>query len=239
MQLLWVLFVTGLAAGFGHCIGMCGGLVAGCSFAGCRKTAAGSGVAAFQALFHSGRLAAYVVFGLLLGGLGSLPRDIAATRPFQSWLQVAAGILMILMGLVIGFARTPVTAAALGGGPGWFARSAGALMRRSSSTAAAFPLGLLIGLLPCGMTVAIGLKALATGSAVSGAAVMLAFGLGTVPALLGFGLASGVFGTRASGVMLKVGAALVVVVGVLTVAKGIGHLGLMGSMGSMRSMGPM
>jgi len=51
-------------------------------------------------------------------------------------------------------------------------------------------LGLLWGWLPCGLVYSVLVAALATGSALEGGALMLAFGLGTLPALLAMGMAA-------------------------------------------------
>jgi sulfite exporter TauE/SafE len=90
---------------------------------------------------------------------------------------------------------------------------------------------MLMGLIPCGLLMTIEIRALASGSAGAGALTMLAFGLGTVPALAGFGLASGVLGSRTRGRLFAAGAVLVVVLGLLTTWRAVAAMGLAASMG--------
>ncbi len=222
MQLLWMVFLAGLAGGFGHCIGMCGGIVAACSFAGTAGKGKISSAPAFQALYHSGRLATYSLLGAAFGALGSLPAFSSATRPFQMWIPIVAGVLMVIVGIAIALGWDSKVMTMFGRGSNRFARSTA--MFAKNGMFAALPFGLLMGFLPCGMLAAMELKAMSTGSALWGAAVMLSFGLGTVPGLSGFGIASGFLGTQVRGILLKMGAVIVVVIGLLTIARGFARL---------------
>lgn len=228
MQLLWMAFLAGLAGGFGHCIGMCGGFVAACSFAGCAGKTNISTVSMFQALYHSGRLATYSLVGAVLGALGSLPALTSATRPYQAWVPVIAGTLMVLAGaaITLGWDSKLGALGSTSGKPGLPAKATSYLAHRGAF--AALPLGLMMGFLPCGMLVAVELQAISTSSIVLGAAVMLAFGLGTVPGLSGFGIASGFLGTQARGALLKVGALVVIAIGILTIMRGIARINGLG-----------
>ncbi len=235
MKLLWAVFLAGLAGGFGHCIGMCGGVIAACSFAGCAGKSRVTGAPAYQSLYHTGRLITYSLLGAIFGALGALPTLMASMRPFQRWVPVVAGVLMVAAGLATGF-NLPGFLKALNIGSKisrYYGISNGKQNRRFNKAAtalsrggfaAALPLGLLMGLLPCGMLAVIELRAIAGGSALWGALLMFAFGLGTIPGLAGFGLASGVLGSQTRGVFLKAGAAIVVVMGILTVVGGVSSL---------------
>ena len=83
----------------------------------------------------------------------------------------------------------------------------GTLLRRAGGSS--FVIGLLNGFMPCGPLQAMQLYALSTGSAVRGALSMLAFSLGTVPLMLGFGLISGRLNRKYSRVMLTVSALVI------------------------------
>ena len=89
---------------------------------------------------------------------------------------------------------------------------------------AGLPLGLLMGLLPCMPLLPVELAALASGSAALGALTMLMFGIGTVPALAGFGLASGLVGARARGVFAYATGALVLGIGGIIVLQAVQKL---------------
>jgi uncharacterized protein len=281
---LWLVFLTGLLSGFGHCIGMCGPIVAAFGFgdgavavgergdaekagradlspanampaadpslmAATPAASASAEVAAragtlrpvglFQLGYQAGRLATYTALGALLGALGGagmlsfLPGT--ALVPVQRWLGVFAGLVMVLMGLALlglpglrGLGRWVESGGGAASGT-WFSRVAGGLARRGA--AAAVPLGMLMGLMPCGLLMTIEIRALATGSAGAGALTMLAFGLGTVPALAGFGLASGVLGSRTRGWLFAAGAVLVVALGLFTIWRAVASIALTMPMG--------
>jgi uncharacterized protein len=64
-------------------------------------------------------------------------------------------------------------------------------LRRYPPALAALPIGLLFGLLPCGLLYAVALTAAQSAAPAQGALVMISFGLGTVPALMLLGGAAG------------------------------------------------
>lgn len=235
---LWATFLVGLAGGFGHCVAMCGPLVAASGLlfgaaassadATARPRRRAGAVALWQAGYHGGRLLTYACIGALLGALGSLGAVRGALGPLQRWVWLVAGLLMIIMGLAI--AGVPalvrlgrvVERGASVATAGWFGGAYAALAK--AGPAAAVPLGMLQGLLPCGFLLSIEASALGTGSALAGAATMLAFGLGTVPALAGFGAASGLLGARGRTWLLYGGGAIVVALGVFYVVRAAGVL---------------
>jgi sulfite exporter TauE/SafE len=175
--------LAGLLGGV-HCVGMCGGIVAAFSFR------AGGGTPPFRMhlAYNLGRVSSYVLFGALAGTLGASLK-LAHFLPVQTVLFVLAQIVMILLGLY------------LAGWSQWvliFERAGGALWRTVKplfqkllpvkSMPQAVLAGMAWGWLPCGLVYSVLVSALAAGSATSGAALMLAFGLGTLPNLLGMGL---------------------------------------------------
>jgi hypothetical protein len=87
-----------------------------------------------------------------------------------------------------------------------------------------YPTGLALGLLPCGLSWTVFLGAAGTGSLPEGLLVALAFGLGTVPALLAIGVAGSAIGARARGALVRAGGVLVALLGVLFVLRGAGVL---------------
>lgn len=226
---VWLVFLTGLAGGFGHCVAMCGPITGALGFSGGAAARGPGGAALFQLGYQAGRLASYTLIGVALGALGSARLLAAfpgvALLPAQRFVGVAAGALMVLMGLAIlgvpGLTRVARFAESGAGlaGTGWFGRAVGRV--RSWGAWGAIPLGMLTGLLPCGLLMTIELRALGSGSALLGGVTMLAFGLGTVPALAAFGVASGLLGAGARGWILRAGAVLVIVLGVLTIANAL------------------
>lgn len=245
---LWAAFLLGLAGGFGHCLLMCGPFVAAASLAdgtACaaigsaqrpdaggpagRLAARGRG-AVFQLAYHLGRLSTYALLGALLGLLGNVGALAAVDGPFSPvtvtrFLKVAAGLGMLVMGAILFVAwlrgraaRLPEPTAAISRMP-WFGRTVARLARSGGWWA--LPLGMLMGLLPCMPLLPVEAAALATAEPLYGAVTMLAFGVGTLPALVGFGAASGLLGSRARGWLVPAAAALVVILGGVTLAQGI------------------
>ncbi len=178
-------FVLGLLGGT-HCIGMCGGISAALAFA----LGPGTSTARRYLLlggYNAGRIFGYALLGAVFAGVAG---GIAGSDGMRV-LRTVAGVLLILMGCSLG---------------GWFNALAlleragyGAWARVQRFAARLLPVdrlykallaGLFWGWLPCGLVYSTLAWASASGSAARGGALMLAFGAGTLPAVL----ASGVFG---------------------------------------------
>lgn len=170
-----------------HCLGMCGGfvaLVASGGRPGCASLA-GAGALA-QSAYHLGRATTYIGLGALAGGLGAGLDRVAGLAGLQRAAAVAAGAVLLAGGLLALLAAAGVAARLprLEGLPvaRWLAAAARAGRARP------LLLGLLTPLLPCGWLWLFVASAAGAGGPLRGAAVMAAFWLGTVPALLGLGL---------------------------------------------------
>lgn len=221
-SLPWILFVTGLVGGAGHCVGMCGPLVAGYAITLRSRTATLP-----HLFFHVGRLTTYGIAGGIVGASGSFVRVAAWVAPLQSFLLAAIGVLIALMGLSVG-GWLPWARRIEGSGP--FRSAFAGVARRaaeSGSPGAAFPLGMATGLLPCGLVYTALLSAARSGMEGDSAAhgfvlgflAMAAFGAGTFPALFLFGKAVAAAGPRLRGALAKVAAALLVATGLLFAAR--------------------
>jgi sulfite exporter TauE/SafE len=172
----WTAFLLGLVGSL-HCAGMCGPLALALPVAGNTRGAFLLG----RLGYNIGRVITYAGLGVVFGLVGQT----AALAGFQRWLSLLAGIL-ILIGLLASVRLglvAPVTrvVAAL-------KSTLGSLLRRRSLGALLF-LGLLNGLLPCGLVYVACAGAAATGGVLLAIKAMLAFGLGTVPLMLGMSLA--------------------------------------------------
>ena len=175
---------AGLLGGV-HCAGMCGGIVASLS------AAARGPPLPRQLAFNAGRIASYSLAGAIAGGVGTLLQAIVPIAGVQLVLFIAANVMLLLLGLyVAGWGRAVLRLEAAGGAV-W--RRIEPLRRHFfpiDSTARALGAGAVWGWVPCGLVYSLLTLALASGDAVSGAAVMAMFGLGTLPALLAAGLAA-------------------------------------------------
>lgn len=189
--LLGMALATGLLGG-GHCIGMCGGLVAALSLA--RN---GERHFLFHLCYNLGRITTYAGIGLAGGWLAQAAFLPAAAGTLTRYLLVASDLFIIVVGLGSAglLARISFFSLELPWISGLVTRSARRLTLLPVF-AAAFPLGLVMGFLPCGFLYAMAITAAQTGSAAGGALVMLFFGLGTLPSLVLFGALAGKIRSR-------------------------------------------
>ena len=175
---------AGLLGGV-HCAGMCGGIAASLS------AASRGNPLSRQAAFNAGRIASYTLMGTAAGLLGQAAILAGPLLGLQTALFVAANVLMIALGLYVAGWGGSVARMEFAGRAVW--RRIEPLRRHFfpiDSTARALGAGAVWGWVPCGLVYGMLALALATGSAADGALVMAAFGLGTLPAMLGAGLAA-------------------------------------------------
>jgi len=181
--------LIGLLGGV-HCVGMCGGLVAALTV-----NLPGKGVRTWpiHLAYNLGRITSYTLFGVLLGALGSAGFLLNRMLPVQMGFYVAANLMLILLGLYLAGFTAALAPLERGGTRLWARiRPAASRFMPARSPLQAFPLGLVWGFVPCGMVYSVLATALVSGSAGRGGALMLAFGLGTLPNLL----LAGVFAAR-------------------------------------------
>jgi uncharacterized protein len=170
-------FTLGLMSSF-HCVGMCGPIALALPIHhGSRRQIVG------LLAYNLGRIGTYALLGAGIGALGGAVLWVGYLR----YLSMAAGVLMLLYVLwparMDRVMKVPAVwqraVARLKSGMGQYLRS-----RKLSGWAT---LGMLNGLLPCGLVYLALISSIATGSLLNGAAYMVAFGLGTLPAMMAVG----------------------------------------------------
>ena len=170
-------------AGSGHCLGMCGGIAGALAM---RRPQAGFGTKLGYALaYNLSRITSYALAGALAGLLGRTLLAAVDVKPMSIAFRVVAGAIMIAAALQLVFGWRllgPLESA----GSGLWRRVAPWAGKRgqSSGIGGAIGLGLAWGWLPCGMTYSMLLLSATTASVPMGAAVMLAFGVGTLPSMV-------------------------------------------------------
>ena len=176
-------FATGLA-GSAHCVAMCGGISVSLGLGSMKKR--------LLPVYHGGRLASYATLGLVFGCL--LP--LIGVRDYSpAWamaLRLAAALVMFAIGLQIALGINLLRRLERYGSRLWqplagFVQTL--LPVRTGSDA--LLLGFLWGLLPCGLIYSALALAVVSGNPLHAALVMLAFGAGTLPAMLLLGVFSG------------------------------------------------
>ena len=220
-------FVTGLISSFGHCLGMCGGIVAIYSArqpvlvtTGATRPSLLTRIAALSPL-HAGRITTYTFLGALIGLAGSLLERAGSLVGWQGVFSIVVGIAMIAIALSLIGVLPPieVALASITGGTSPMKRMRGLFGRRS--LAATLGLGILWGFLPCGLVFAMLVVAASTQTLWGGALTMLAFGLGTVPTLLGFGLAASLLSPKLRGRLQLFTGLLILLFAIQTILRGL------------------
>jgi len=209
--------LAGLLGGV-HCVAMCGGIAAGIAVGARPQNPAQSWALAWRS--NLGRVGGYVLAGTLVGGFGAGLFAALHGDALLLGARMAVGLVLVLVGLRLAspgrsFDPFKQPAAKL-----W--QKLAPLQRRllpANTAARQIGLGLLWGWLPCGLSLSLLSAAWLSADALQGGLIMAAFGIGTLPLMLPltYSGARVLRRLREPG-MRRIGAALVVSAGVLTVA---------------------
>jgi sulfite exporter TauE/SafE len=218
----FLLFTSGFLGGFGHCIGMCGPIVASYCMA-----AKSRGLLA-HLLFNYGRVTTYAVLGGIMGGTGSFLATVTHLEQVQKGIMIFAGLAIIVMGLgmagwlplawVAGRADRSLSAPA-----SFFINKMRTVFSGNLPSGAFYPMGLATGLIPCGLVyTALITTARAAMEApnpvvggLKGMLMMFLFGLGTLPALVLFAKIVNVISIKMRSRLYKLAAVVMIAMGVL------------------------
>ena len=221
-----MLFAVGVLTSV-HCIAMCGGI----NLSLCLPPVQSGEGTSFRrsTFFHSlqynaGRVISYTTIGLILGGIGMFltgAGSVAVPSFFQGILKILAGVFMVIAGINI-----------LGIFP-WFRNIrislpvslTSRIYGKKKTAGRAFRIGLLNGLMPCGPLQSMQIIALGSGDPIAGAMSMFAFSLGTVPLMLGLGSVFSMIGKKYANAVVRLGAGLVVVLGLAMFTQGMSLTG--------------
>lgn len=173
-MLFWTALLLGLGGSL-HCVGMCGPIVLALPL-----TAKERGVVIGQSLlYHFGRVTTYAIMGFFMGAMGWG----IALAGWQKSLAILLGVSLIISALF----SLKTTYSFLDKFQHSFFSIIQQQLRKAftiNGAFSSFKIGLLNGVLPCGLVYVALASAVVTGSGLSGAFYMAAFGLGTVPMML-------------------------------------------------------
>jgi sulfite exporter TauE/SafE len=175
-MLLLTAFLLGLIGSLAHCAGMCGPLAMALPVVGTSARSFTLG----RAACNLGRICTYCLLGVVFGLVGKT----ALLAGIQRWVSIALGV--VLLAGLIASRRLALSRPVMLLIERLKSRMSFLLRRRSFLSLAG--LGLLNGLLPCGLVYVACAGAAAAGGVLGGAAYMAAFGAGTLPMMLGIGL---------------------------------------------------
>jgi len=213
LPVLAAALLTGVL-GSAHCVGMCGGISG--LFAVNANVASLSTQVPKAVMYNLGRILSYAVLGAIVALLGKT--TVAIVPKIAAPVRLASGILIILVGLQLAFGWRILAPLESAGSKLWnrVAPAAKGLVPVETMTQA-LGLGFIWGWLPCGLVYSVLLLAATTTEPASGALVMIAFGLGTMPAMLATGMSASKLARFMSGKRLGAGL-LIIALGLATIA---------------------
>ncbi|MEF2244468.1 MULTISPECIES: sulfite exporter TauE/SafE family protein [unclassified Paenibacillus] len=222
MMITWheagLILLTGIF-GAPHCMGMCGGIVT--------TVALNSSFSAWRAslLYHAGRITSYTLLGMVMGLVGSFLNVAGKVAGLQGAASIIGGIFILLW--LWRRNQLPFLAALS-------ARLHHQMTPRSERSAYMESLhialtGFAFGFLPCGLTYAMQMNAAASGTMVSGAVIMLLFGLSTFPVLAATAAAAKLITRKNRSLLRKIGNAAALLIGIIAIMRGLAANGLIPS----------
>lgn len=207
---------------FGHCIGMCGGIVIAYSSTKVQQGWNKLEQSSAHLLYSLGRVLTYSVLGSMFGFLGGV---VTFSNTANGILWLVAGTAMILAGLsLLGKLKFLTLIEHSVSKSTWYQNNFKTLLASGTLTSF-FLLGMLNGLLPCGFVYFFAITAASTADPLYGALVMAIFGLSTIPAMFSLGFFVGIF--KQSGfrnIMIKLAAISVLLYGGYTIYNGYDYL---------------
>ncbi len=205
--------MLGLIGSF-HCAGMCGPIALAIPLN--NKSALSKISGSF--IYNIGRAITYALMGFVFGLLGKG----LVLAGFQKWVSIIMGVIMVLSVLFPSLYKNKFD---LNGKAFSFVGKVkiklGSLLRKKT-LGSLLLIGLLNGLLPCGLVYMALAGAIATSSAVSGALFMFIFGLGTLPMLFLISILGNSLSVKFRTQMTKIIPAVVFFIGVLFILRGLG-----------------
>jgi uncharacterized protein len=229
---LLLLMGLGFLGSFGHCAGMCGVITAAFSLSSQTETVSRKQQFWFHLLLNIGRILSYALVGAGIGALGSVLIAGGQLAGIGSGLR--RGVSLLTGGMLIWFGMVQISPTLLPRLPllnpmlqeKLHQALNRALMQLSLQKQWWTPLllGLTWGLMPCGFLYAAQIKAAETGNLWVGGLSMLAFGLGTLPMMLGVGMTTALMSRDRHGQLFRLGGWITIAIGLLTLFRngGIG-----------------
>lgn len=217
----------GFLGSFGHCFGMCGPLVVAFSLSGQQPIPKLRQQLFFYTLLNLGRILSYTLVGAAIGALGSVlvasGQMAGIGSNVRHLVAVVTGMMLVWFGLLQikpdFLPRIPLLHPLLKGS--LHNRLSAGMVKLSQQNRWWTPavLGMSWGLMPCGFLYAAQIKAAETGDLWMGAATMLAFGIGTLPMMLGVGVSTSLLSKDRRSQLFRLGGWVTITIGMLTLLR--------------------
>ena len=209
---LWTAFIVGLV-GSAHCAGMCGPIALALPLKSDNWFTRVSG----GLVYNAGRIITYMMLGAIFGLLGKGLH----MAGFQLWASIIIGVVMIVMVVIpLIFNKLPSLNNVF---EGYSSRLLGGFrsMFRNGGTLSLFGIGLLNGILPCGLVYVAVAGAINAGDVVSAMLYMALFGAGTIPVMLAVSLAGTMISLKLRIFVNKLAPYVIVLLGILFILRGL------------------
>ncbi len=207
---------------FGHCIGMCGGIVLAYSSIKIDPQSSKVSKTVAHLLYNMGRVLTYTILGAIFGALGGVA---TFSNTANGILLIIAGVAMVLAGLSLMGKIKFLTVIEHSISSSSFYKNSFQKILHSKSNISFFLLGMLNGLLPCGFVYFFAITAASTASPLYGALVMFIFGISTIPAMFSLGfLSSLASATSFRNMMMSLSSVAVIIYGLFTLYNGYDYL---------------
>ena len=221
INLLTIISIAFLGS-FGHCIGMCGGIVLAYSTIKIEPASSKVSKTIAHLLYNFGRVLTYTILGAMFGALGGV---VIFSNTANAVLLIVAGVAMILAGLSLMGKIKFLTIIEHSISSSNFYKKSFQKILHSKSNVSFFVLGMLNGLLPCGFVYFFAITAASTASPLSGALVMFIFGISTIPAMFSLGfLSSLASATNFRNMMMSLSSVAVILYGTFTIYNGYTYI---------------
>ncbi|EQB40669.1 beta-carotene 15,15-monooxygenase [Sulfurimonas hongkongensis] len=224
METVNILTIISIAflGSFGHCIGMCGGIVLAYSTIKIEPESSKVSQSFAHLIYSLGRVFTYSILGAMFGALGGV---VTFSNNANGALLIFAGIAMMLAGLSLMGKIKFLTLIEHSFSSSSLYKRAFKKVLNSKSNLSFFVLGMLNGLLPCGFVYFFAITAASTASPLYGALVMAIFGLSTIPAMFGLGfLATLTSATSFRNMMMSLASIAVILYGAYTIYNGYDYI---------------
>ncbi|MBI4848538.1 MAG: sulfite exporter TauE/SafE family protein [Nitrospirae bacterium] len=218
----FLMFVSGLLGGFGHCLAMCGPLVMSYSVTVKNKSLLP------HVFYNLGRISTYALLGGIAGMTGSFVSIAGYIYGLQRVVMILAGGVIILMG--IGLAGWLPFAGYFKDRAILFSPFISRVKNLSSENMTKFsyyPIGVFLGFVPCGLLYTALITTARAGMEArnhfegffEGILIMTLFGIGTMPPLLLFGKVIGLISLKMRTGLYRVAAVVMIITGVVFIAR--------------------
>ena len=207
-----LLFLVGLLTGL-HCIGMCGGFVISYTAKAAKDKIPPHKM---HMQYAAGKTISYTIIGAIFGLIGSV---VAFTPKLRAIAGILAGIFLIIFGIKMLDIFKPLRKFRIKL-PKSISRLT--IKKTKESKSSPFKVGLLNGLMiACGPLQAMYIMAAGTASFIAGAKMLFVFGLGTLPAMIGFGYTASAIGRKATNKILKISGLVIIILGIIMLNRGL------------------